>query len=328
MPFHSILISAFNRFDYLDHTIKSCLSSSDCDYEIIVLDDASDKGKADAFYSLYENFDPRLRIIRSKSNLGVGRRFAKLHDIANGELLHLIGSDDLMHPLRLERTRAMMESKLDYKSIMYTRAYLLDSDYRKRRVSRTNMSPMMQKACLFLQPMILHPTICSWNPKLSGLNPYRNSMRAAVDYAFYVDNYIDSSFISLNDTLTYLVHSATGITRDNKSRAIQLKMHDSIMHELWSKFIDCTSEQISIIRQFIVTQECLRYPLELVTKKFILELSELTSEAIIEIEYIVESNPEKFAFLKSKSDEIEYLAALSSIFCGIRNKLNMIAAQR
>ena len=103
MPLHSILIASFNRLDYLKNTIISCLSSSDQDFEILIADDASDDPNTDSFFSELSKLDSRIRILRNGTNKGVGHRFYQLHQCAQGRVLHVIGSDDLLHPHRLKQ---------------------------------------------------------------------------------------------------------------------------------------------------------------------------------------------------------------------------------
>ena len=64
MPENSIVIAAFNRFEYLHETVKSCLASTEKDYEILIADDGSEKGEADKFYSKLQELDDRIKIYR------------------------------------------------------------------------------------------------------------------------------------------------------------------------------------------------------------------------------------------------------------------------
>ena len=256
MPFHSILIAAYNRFNYLNQTIQSCLSSADEDFEILVADDGSDSVSADAFYEYISKLDQRIRIIRHSSNRGVGTRFSELHRRARGKLLHLIGSDDLIHPYRLGVSKSAMQSIDSYNGIFCSTVKQLSAQYTMMSSTSTYISCCAHKAGMFFQPLVLHPTISTWHPDLSGFIPYKEGMRAAVDYCYYVDNYFRSQFLSVNKSLTYLVHSSSGISRDYSSRCNQLAMHDYVMHRLWSYFTSCSLADISAIRQIVVTGEC------------------------------------------------------------------------
>ena len=317
MPYHSILISAYNRFNYLKKTIESCLASRDPDYEIIVADDGSDEKAADKFYAYIEALDDRVRIYRYRVNRGVGHRFAELHQQANGKLLHLIGSDDLMHPLRLEETKTAMENVDSYKTVFCSTTKHVSPYYKLMSDSTGYVSSIGHKGCLFFQPHVLHPTTCTWHPDLSGLKPYRKEMKAAVDYCFYIDNFFESQFISMNRPLTYLVHSSTGISRDRATRCNQLAMHDYAMHRLWSQFADCTRKDISAIRQIVVSHE---YPQ--------VDLSQYRLRDIDQLRHVIWSvrdaalapcgqendDPGISAFARRKAEYLEYSKTLMEYF--------------
>ena len=256
MAFHSIGIAAFNRFDYLWKTVESCLASSDADFELLVLDDASTEVDAEDFYERLKGIDSRISVKRGVSNKGVGSRFAELQKEASGELVHMLGSDDLCHPKRLERTRDYLVGRKCYRDVFCSSAKQLDAKYGMLKGPSKVYSGVEIKASLFFSPIVLHPTVTTWNAELSGLRPYREGMRAAVDYCYYVENFMDSVFVSVPDCLTYLVHSSSGITRGKLSRCNQLAMHDYVMHRLWSKFADCRLEDISALRLLMVTDEC------------------------------------------------------------------------
>ena len=130
MPLHSILIAACNRFDSLRKTIYSCLGSRDVDFELIINDDASSLNNADVFYDQISRLDNRIKIIRNQNNEGVGTRFFELHEIANGKYIHVLGSDDLLHPLRLSSVVNDLTNIRDNRTIWCSAAQILDANYK------------------------------------------------------------------------------------------------------------------------------------------------------------------------------------------------------
>ena len=331
MPYHSILISAYNRFNYLRKTIESCLASRDPDYEIIVADDGSDEKAADKFYAYIEALDDRVRIYRYRVNRGVGHRFAELHEQANGKLLHLIGSDDLMHPYRLEETKKAMESVADFKTIFCSTTKHISPDYRLMSGNTGYVTALEHKVCLFFQPHVLHPTTCTWHPDLSGLKPYRKEMKAAVDYSFYIDNFFESQFISMNRPLTYLVHSSTGISRDRATRCNQLAMHEDVMYRLWSQFADCTRKDISAIRQIVVTHEYPQIDLSRYTSADIDRLRGVicsARDAVIETCKEAQGGIGILAFSRSRDQRMAYSRLIERYFFRAYEKVLRYAAEQ
>lgn len=317
MPFHSILISAFNRFNYLRATVESCLSSSDSDFEIIIVDDASNESQADEFYNDISSLDRRIRVIRHNENMGVGTRFAELHKESKGKLLHMIGSDDLCHPQRLQTCREVMAGLNNYNAVLCGQAKYLSSDYQMISHYSGLYSPCAIKAALFFQPVVLHPTVTSWHPDLSGLHQYRVGMRAAVDYCYYVDNYFDSCFISMEKILVYLVHASTGITRDSTSRCNQLAMHDYAMYRLWSSFIDCGLSDISAVRSMVVTREHPQVDIERYGRKEkerLIDMVTTVRNTILNSCRKRDSCMQFDTFIRTEDEESEFISTVSKYF--------------
>lgn len=88
----SVLIGSRNRAHILKRCLKSVLIQEYGDFEVVVLDDASDNAKL--YQQIIESFgDPRVRLIRSEKPLGVsgGRNVLMQH--ATGDVFFVIDDD-------------------------------------------------------------------------------------------------------------------------------------------------------------------------------------------------------------------------------------------
>lgn len=90
-PYFSIVISLYNKSDYIEKTIKSILNQKFTDFEIIVVDDGSIDDGAEKVRGFV---DSRLHLIRQE-NQGVS--FARNHglDKAIGKYVAFLDADDL-----------------------------------------------------------------------------------------------------------------------------------------------------------------------------------------------------------------------------------------
>jgi glycosyltransferase involved in cell wall biosynthesis len=107
-PFTSILITAFNRENYIGAAIESVLSLEYSNYELIVVDDCS----VDATFSIAERYsksDPRVRVFRNETNLGDYNNRNRAASYAKGKYLKYLDSDDLIYPFSLSIMVAAME---------------------------------------------------------------------------------------------------------------------------------------------------------------------------------------------------------------------------
>ncbi len=97
MPTVSILIPVFNREEFLSDCIQSALSQKYTDFEVIVVDNASN----DRSWEIAKEFavkDARVRVFRNEFNVGPVRNWQRCLDEATGEYAKFLFSDDLMLP--------------------------------------------------------------------------------------------------------------------------------------------------------------------------------------------------------------------------------------
>ncbi|MFA5872180.1 MAG: glycosyltransferase family 2 protein [Parcubacteria group bacterium] len=99
--FFSILIPTWNGAEVVGDTLRSILSQSFQNFEIIIQDDASN----DNTIEVVESFnDSRIKIFRNERNLGYPKNLESLSQKASGDILYLMGQDDILGEGALEET--------------------------------------------------------------------------------------------------------------------------------------------------------------------------------------------------------------------------------
>lgn len=106
MPKFSVVISVYNKEGFIADTLKSVLSQTVQDFEIVILDDGSTDGSAKAINPFLA--DPRISCF-SKSNQGIatGRNF--LIEKAVAPYIAFLDADDLWHPNYLKEQKRLIE---------------------------------------------------------------------------------------------------------------------------------------------------------------------------------------------------------------------------
>ena len=90
-PLFSIVIPVYNRANYIARAINSCINQSFDNFEIILIDD----GSIDDSVSVINSYDDvRIKLYKHARNLGVGPARNSGVDIANGEWIVCLDSDD------------------------------------------------------------------------------------------------------------------------------------------------------------------------------------------------------------------------------------------
>lgn len=100
MTLVSVVIPLFNRRRYIVGTIESVLAQRHRDVEVLVVDDGSTDGSADLVAS---TFGERVRLVRLPQNVGRSAARNLGWEMARGELVAFLDSDDLWLPDKLSR---------------------------------------------------------------------------------------------------------------------------------------------------------------------------------------------------------------------------------
>lgn len=107
-PHVSIGLPVYNGENYLQEALDSLLEQTYTDFEIIISDNAS----TDRTAEICESFavrDPRIRYFRNKENLGAGRNYNRVFELARGDYFKWAAHDDLCSPEFLEQCVAVLD---------------------------------------------------------------------------------------------------------------------------------------------------------------------------------------------------------------------------
>jgi hypothetical protein len=95
-PLISVLVTSYNREDYIAEAIDSVLAQSVTDFELIVSDDCSTDGTV-AIVNDYARRDSRIRLSVNERNLGDYANRGQAASLARGRFLKYHDSDDVMY---------------------------------------------------------------------------------------------------------------------------------------------------------------------------------------------------------------------------------------
>lgn len=95
----SVILTSYNYQDYIADSIKSVLSQTYNDYEFIIIDDCSN----DDSVNIIKQFDDkRIKFIINEKNLGLSKTLQKGIDVAKGDWIAFLESDDIWDKNYLE----------------------------------------------------------------------------------------------------------------------------------------------------------------------------------------------------------------------------------
>lgn len=106
MPRFSVIIPSYNHAAYIGEAIRSVLSQTEPDLELILVDDGSTD---DSLNGISHFSDPRLKLF-TQTNQGAHAAINRGMREASGEYLAILNSDDAYHPDRLKQTSAILDA--------------------------------------------------------------------------------------------------------------------------------------------------------------------------------------------------------------------------
>jgi glycosyltransferase involved in cell wall biosynthesis len=101
IPQVSVLMTVYNREQFLRDAVSSVLGSGFTDFELIIVDDCSKDASAKLAAELAAT-DSRIRFVQNEKNLGDYGNRAKAAALARGRFLKYVDSDDMIYPHTLE----------------------------------------------------------------------------------------------------------------------------------------------------------------------------------------------------------------------------------
>lgn len=105
-PMVSVCVPVYNGADSIGRSIDSVLAQTYTDFECVVVDNNS----ADATIARVQAYsDPRIRIVRNQTNLGMVGNHNRCLGVARGQLIQFVHADDWLLPDCLEKLVPMFD---------------------------------------------------------------------------------------------------------------------------------------------------------------------------------------------------------------------------
>lgn len=127
-PLVSILIPTYDRPDYLEQALKSALSQTYENIEIVISDN-SENDLSEQMVNSYKAMPngSKIRYIRNAENMGPIANQQQCLNLAQGEYINYLMDDDLFHPQKIEK---MMHYFLNYEgiSLVSSQRRVIDED--------------------------------------------------------------------------------------------------------------------------------------------------------------------------------------------------------
>lgn len=148
---------AYNAEKYIERAIKSILNQTFRDFELIIINDASEDNTF-KILQRYPRIDNRIRIINNETHLLIAASLNKAVDMAKADIVARMDADDISEPNRLDLQYSFMKKHPDV-AVLGANVTIIDKDgnnISKREYPTTNEG---LKKIMFLYSPFAHPVV-------------------------------------------------------------------------------------------------------------------------------------------------------------------------
>ena len=185
MPLVSVIMPVFNREKYVDAAIESILAQTFADFELLIVDDASQDGSP-AIIRSYAARDDRIRFFQLERNLS--QAGARNHALASaqGAYIAMMDSDDVSLPERLQLQVDFLRANPDI-GCVGVGARMVAEDLTPGFTYRLPAShPLVLLSMMVGGSAMLYATILARREYLSDPCPYNPALLPTPDFELFL----------------------------------------------------------------------------------------------------------------------------------------------
>lgn len=180
-PLVSFILPVYNGERFLVETLHSILEQTYTNFEVIAINDGS-KDRSLDILKKYAKFDKRIRVV-NRENRGLVATLNEAIDLATGDLLARIDSDDLCVPRRIEwQVKAMRDNPKAALCYGFFEIFNEDGEFLGKTIRPSHGEDI--KRMLYIGNAIAHASVML-RKSLLPTQRYRNDVGPTEDYELW-----------------------------------------------------------------------------------------------------------------------------------------------
>ncbi len=181
-PLVSVIIPCYNAEKYVESSIRSIMSQTYRNLEIIITDDCSTDGTFEILQKLVKE-DSRIKLYKNEINLKIVKTLNNMIEVSLGKYIARMDADDISLPERIENQVAFLEQNTDI-SFLGTNAFLIDEKNFVIGKSHLPLSPNDINIYIKYANPFFHPTIMLRSDIIKKMR-YNEEFFSAEDYELW-----------------------------------------------------------------------------------------------------------------------------------------------
>ena len=181
-PKVSVLLPVYNAQDYLDQAIRSILNQSYTNFELVIVNDGSTDDSLELIQR-YESLDDRI-VLLSKKNSGIVDALNEGLNVAKGEYIARMDSDDISYQDRLDKQVKVFVEQPGV-DLVYSGTTLIDKN---GDIVCPSWRPNLERTLknLEINNFIPHPTVMFSKETVLDIGGYTKNKEHAEDLDLWV----------------------------------------------------------------------------------------------------------------------------------------------
>lgn len=241
----TVVMSTYNRENIVSQTIESVLNQTFCDFEFIIIDDAS----SDNTTKILKNYkDSRIHLFKNHENKGCTFNYHVAQNLAKGRYIAHIDDDDIIYPQRFEKQLNFLKVNPSI-SLLGTFIETFGENKRPSWVFYKD-SEKLDFVMNFYNPICHSSVMYDSNYAQRHFINYNLKCKCAQDYDFYKQFVLSGAKLANLDEICvkYRMHKKR-LTDEFETQQIQINVADKVKEELLSRFF--TIEEINTFKNLL-----------------------------------------------------------------------------
>jgi len=230
-PEISVIMPVYNTAKYLRESIESVLTQTFCDFELVIVDDAS----TDDSYEIVEKYakqDKRIRPYKNTVNTGIAMTCNKAVGLSRGKYIARMDSDDIAFRHRLEVQWDFMKQNRDL-ALSGGWARMMDENgHQIGNFRRPCGWQRIHRIAKYTNPVI-HPTALFLKSHFLRIGSYRNIPSGVEDYDLILR--MNCAGMRMDNIPVYLLRYRTRASNITHSSGLTQRLAVNVLLELYEE---------------------------------------------------------------------------------------------
>ncbi|MCC6168928.1 MAG: glycosyltransferase family 2 protein [Caldilineaceae bacterium] len=214
-PRVSVVMAAYNVAPYVEAAVNSILQQTYTDFELLIIDDGSTDGTWEVLERLAAQ-DERIRLARNPENMGIAATRNRGTEMARGELLAVMDSDDWCPSDRFEKQVAYLDQHPEVGVVGGQVEFFFEKE---NRFSPVEPFPLTVHLCawhLHFVPPVMHAAVMLRRALLVNAGGYRGEYTPVEECELWQRIKHSTQFANIPDIVLFYRRHDTNITHNSE----------------------------------------------------------------------------------------------------------------